>query len=174
MRERTTKPAAPSALLDELTPEARERFLAIQPEATRAALEGKPLGRPARAGEVLGSCWRDAGVARVMLKGLRTERGLNTREHHMARARRVARERDAVRRAVSGHDPPRLPCIARLTRVAPSNGLDGDNLQGALKGVRDEISVWLEVDDADPRVTWEYSQERGRGWAVRVTVEPRP
>lgn len=68
--------------------------------------------------------------------------------------------------------PPMLPCIIYLTRIAPSNGLDGDNLQGALKPVRDGVADYLQVDDGSPLVTWEYAQERGpKGeYAVRIEI----
>jgi len=55
-----------------------------------------------------------------------------------------------------------------------SPGEKGDNLRGALKAVRDQVATWLGVDDADPRVTWEYGQAvdgRPRYQAVRIEVE---
>jgi hypothetical protein len=60
--------------------------------------------------------------------------------------------------------------VVTLTRVAPSNGLDGDNLQGSLKACRDGVADWLKVDDRDPRVTWLYEQRRGKEWTVEVHV----
>ena len=100
---------------------------------------------------------------------IQTSRGLNAREHHMARARRVKRERQAVAWALSVESRPALPCEVVLTRIAPSNGLDpGDNLNGALKAVRDQIAEWLGVDDKDEsRVRYRYAQERG-AWGVRI------
>lgn len=78
-------------------------------------------------------------------------------------------EREAVAWAVVGKQPPAVPCAVTLTRVAPSNGLDSDNLQGGLKAVRDELAVWLGVDDRDPRVEWKYAQRRG-AWGVEVSI----
>lgn len=66
-----------------------------------------------------------------------------------------------------------LPATVKLTRVAPSNGLDDDNLRGALKSVRDGIADALGVDDRDPRVTWEYDQRRGKPREYAVEVEIR-
>jgi len=40
---------------------------------------------------------------------------------------------------------------------------DDDNLAGALKPVRDELSEWLEVDDGDRRILWEVDQTLTRG-----------
>jgi len=60
-----------------------------------------------------------------------------------------------------GNKPrPALPCTVLMTRIAPRK-LDDDNLRGAFKAVRDQVAAWLGVDDADPRVTWAYAQERG-------------
>ncbi|MDB5297798.1 MAG: Bcep22 hypothetical protein [Phycisphaerales bacterium] len=65
-----------------------------------------------------------------------------------------------------------LPCVVTLTRIGPRE-LDGDNLQGAFKAVRDMVALELGVDDADPRVTWEYAQEPRRDHAVRIRVGSR-
>ena len=103
---------------------------------------------------------------------LRTSGGGNNREHYMARARRVKRERTAVAWALYGQARPALPVVVTLGRRAPSNGLDDDNLTQSLKPVRDQVAVWLGVDDRDPRVTWEYAQNRGP-WAVAIFIEER-
>jgi hypothetical protein len=102
---------------------------------------------------------------------LRTVAGLNAREHWRARARRVKAEREAAAWALHGASRPPLPLLVRLWRIAPSNGLDDDNLAGALKAVRDEVAVFLGVDDRDRRaVRYVYEQRRGaRGeWAVGI------
>lgn len=102
---------------------------------------------------------------------LRTGRGQNDREHHMAKARRVKSERQAVQWLLGGKPRPALPCTVTLTRVAPSNGLDGDNLQGSLKALRDGVADWLKVNDADARVDWRYAQRRGKPKEYAVIVE---
>lgn len=63
---------------------------------------------------------------------------------------------------------PAFPCVVLLTRVAPSSGLDDDNLSGSLKAIRDAMAEWLGLDDRDPRVGWRYAQRRGP-WAVEVS-----
>lgn len=89
-------------------------------------------------------------------------RSPNKREHWGARARRVRTERAAVFGALRGLDAPlALPLVVTLTRIG-ARRLDGDNLQGALKGVRDGVAGFLGVDDADPRITWRYAQEMTR------------
>ena len=115
---------------------------------------------------------------------LRTSRGQNNREHYMARARRVSRERQTVFSAsprahlvalnvvasASCGVTPGPVCTVTLTRVSPGRGVDGhDNLAGSLKAVVDELASILGVDDRDPRVTWKYQQERG-DWGVWVHI----
>lgn len=73
--------------------------------------------------------------------------------------------------ACERHNQPQLPCVVTLTRIAPSNGLDGDNLQGSLKGVRDAVAVWFSVNDRSPLIEWRYEQERAQLWAVRIEAE---
>jgi hypothetical protein len=123
---------------------------------------------------------------------LKTVRGKNAREHHMARHRRVRDEKAVVRMALSTRADwrPRGLCwTVTLTRVAPSKGLDGDNLQGALAAVRDAVASVLGIDDGSPDITWRYAQETtpserpskgnvarrilGPRYLVRILVEPR-
>lgn len=111
----------------------------------------------------------------ILLPGLRTGRGLNDREHYMARFRRVRdeKERAAWELARWAEKPP-IPCVCVLTRFAPSNGLDDDNLAGALKNVRDAVAEWLGVDDRDrTRVRYLYEQQRG-GWGVGIEFKGWP
>lgn len=112
-----------------------------------------------------------AEVATVYEIPLRTISAANAREHWAAKHRRVKRERAA---AIVVRPHP-LPCVVRLVRVVGPRGkmLDvGDNLPMSCKGLRDGIADRLGVDDADPRVRWEYAQERGAAWAVRVEIRP--
>ena len=103
---------------------------------------------------------------------LRTKGGLNSREHFFARSRRVRKERETVAWMLSTQTKPQIPCTVTLTRVAPSSGLDDDNLAGALKGVRDEVAKWLRVDDRDrATVRYVYAQQRGP-WGVRIAFGP--
>lgn len=102
---------------------------------------------------------------------LRTVPGQNVREHHMVRARRVKKERHAVAWVMNrkAAPPAGTPVVVLLTRDAPSNGLDDDNLQGALKAVRDQVADWLKRDDADPSIKWQYAQRRAP-WGVHILV----
>lgn len=106
---------------------------------------------------------------------LRLGRGMNSREQYMQRAMRVSREKRmawAFLRSVSM--PPQImaPITCRLTRIAPSRGLDSDNLQGSLKAVRDAFAAWVKVDDArEDLVRYVYAQERGP-WGCRIEWAP--
>jgi hypothetical protein len=99
---------------------------------------------------------------------LRIESTLNRREHWAKRAQRTKLHRFAAL-AVQPHP---LPCVVRMIRIAPRK-LDDDNNIAGFKALRDGIAKRLGVDDADPRVKWEYDQERGRAkeYAVRVEIK---
>jgi hypothetical protein len=96
-------------------------------------------------------------------------------EHWRKRQRRAKEQRTFTRQGVWAYAVPTawpLPCTIKLTRIAPSNGLDSDNLPVSMKHVRDGIADAMGIDDRDPRVTWECAQKRGeRGqYAVKVEV----
>ena len=104
----------------------------------------------------------------MLLVPIRKSSGLNAREHWHARASRVRRERGHTGWMLKGAETPPVPCSVRLTRFAPSNGLDDDNLAGSLKAVRDQIAEWLGVDDKRrDLVRYVYAQERGV-WGVGI------
>lgn len=104
---------------------------------------------------------------------IRTVSALNYREHWKARSRRVKKEREAVAWYLASRGiKPAIPLVVTLTRLGPSNGLDDDNLAGALKGVRDEVAAWLGVDDRRSEVVrYRYAQERAKDWGVRIQWE---
>ena len=96
----------------------------------------------------------------------------NSREHWRKRATRASKHRFAARTLCGGVcRSTGLPAIVTLTRIAPSAGLDDDNLPPALKSVRDGIADAFGVDDRDPRIKWQYAQERGKRYGVDVTIE---
>jgi hypothetical protein len=108
---------------------------------------------------------------------IKTVPGQNAREDWRVKHRRVKKEREATAWTLRGKPLPAVPCSVVLTRVAPSNGLDDDNLAGALKGVRDEIAKWLGIDDRKREVVrYRYAQCRGaKGeWGVRIEFGPAP
>jgi hypothetical protein len=104
------------------------------------------------------------------------QNGCNLREHWAARSKRVRKERSAVAwglLAAFRHWRPTLPCTVTLTRLAPRK-LDSDNAVAGFKAVRDEVAVWLGVNDNDPRVTWRYAQEKAKAYAARIQIEEAP
>lgn len=110
---------------------------------------------------------------------LRVVSEANERGHWSKKAKRAKVQRMTVGLVVGGHvahhGKPSLPCTVVLTRVAPSSGLDTDNLARSLKAVRDAVADAIGIDDRDPRVAWLYAQRRGKPkeWAVEIRIEPR-
>jgi hypothetical protein len=106
-----------------------------------------------------------------ILLPIHTGLGLNERTHWAARARKVKAERQAAYLVTPRAE---LPCTVTLTRLSAGE-LDDDNVRGSLKGVRDGVADRLGVDDRDPRVTWNYAQEKvKRGThGVRIEIEAR-
>jgi hypothetical protein len=103
---------------------------------------------------------------------IKIESSLNLREHWRKRANRNTSHRAAAYFSLrEAKVAPNLPCVITLTRVAPRE-LDGDNLQGGMKSVRDGVADWFGVDDRDPRIKWEYAQRKGgvREYAAEVEV----
>ena len=130
---------------------------------------------PARDGDHLPATKLSPSEPLTVTVPLRTGPGMNIREHHFERARRVKRERTTTAWALATQAKRTvipLPCRVTLTRSGPSQGLDSDNLQGSLKGVRDAVAAYLGADDADPRIEWAYTQRRTRTWEVRIHIEP--
>jgi hypothetical protein len=92
----------------------------------------------------------------------------NVREHWAAKAKRAKAHRNAAI-AVPRVD---LPVLVTITRLGPRT-LDDDNLAGSAKALRDGIAARLNVDDGDTaRIRFQYRQEKSKGYAVRVTLEP--
>lgn len=105
---------------------------------------------------------------RAAVLPIKTISEMNARGHWSARARRM---KTARRAAYAMCPPAALPCAVRLVRVSAGT-LDDDNLRGALKGVRDGVADRLGVPDNDPRIEWQYGQEKGRRgeYAVRIEI----
>jgi hypothetical protein len=114
-----------------------------------------------------------AAVVCCVLVPIRIESVANLREHWSERAKRAREHKTAVWYSLrAARAPHSLPCIVTLTRIAP-RALDGDNLQSGLKAARDGVALWLQVDDADERITWRYRQRKGKPleYAAEVVIE---
>jgi len=99
---------------------------------------------------------------------IKTVTGLNAREHHMTRHRRVKSERNVTALVVK---PFPTPCVVRLIRLSTALA-DDDNLPGACKAIRDEIAKLCGCGDSprDP-ITWVYAQEKCKRGQHGIKVE---
>ncbi|MFH0899069.1 MAG: hypothetical protein V2A73_00425 [Pseudomonadota bacterium] len=103
---------------------------------------------------------------------IKIESELNLRGHWANRAKRFKAQRHAVYWAWRAEGKPiaTLPAVVRLVRLGKKT-LDDDNLAGSFKAIRDEIAAEiLHVDDADPRVRWEYAQQQTLQYSVRIEI----
>ena len=103
---------------------------------------------------------------------MRTGRGLNSAETWRKRSKRVKAEKHLVGWSLLTLKRFEIPCVVLITRIAPSNGLDDDNLSGACKAIRDSVATWLKVDDGHPSVQYRYAQRRGP-WGIEITSTTR-
>lgn len=118
----------------------------------------------------------------------------NSRKHWREKARQVAAERAKMKEAleaVLGWEQPSFvqfhtrgvgkttllePVIIKMTRVAPSRGLDSDNLYSACKSGRDSIAEVLGfTDDSNQMLKFEVDQKtckKSAGYSMEVTIQP--
>jgi hypothetical protein len=59
-----------------------------------------------------------------------------------------------------------------LTRIGKRKQ-DRDNMIGGMKHVIDGIADALEIDDGDERLDWQYKQEIGKTYGVRVEIKAK-
>ncbi len=122
---------------------------------------------------------------------LKTVSEANSSEHWSVSSKRHRQQQFFVRALFHGsNDPIPLPCTITLTRLN-SRGLDDDNLVSAFKHLRDEIALCIfpekrkccllkngntrrikGVGDSDPRLHWEYAQEKSKTMGIRIEIEP--
>lgn len=104
---------------------------------------------------------------------MRTKNELNMHEHWRNRANRARDQKCLVKFELGKTGVCALPVLVKLTRIAPSRGLDPhDGLPASLKFVADAVAEMYGIDDRDPRLSFAYAQERGE-YAVRVVIRPR-
>jgi len=112
-----------------------------------------------------------------MLLSLRTVSEANSTEYWRTKNKRHSAQKTHVNVAFYNDrfECP-LPCIVKITRIAPRKLDDQDNLRIAVKWIVDQIAVNLtkvvtpgRADD-DKRITWQYCQEkRGvREYGVKI------
>ena len=105
---------------------------------------------------------------------LRTKPEGNGREHWRAVAKRRKAEHLAVGLMLARYAPAlRMydePLVCTMTRISAGK-LDSDNLQSALKGVRDAVAKSLGVDDGGDVVEWRYKQDKAQRGTYWVAIE---
>lgn len=68
-----------------------------------------------------------------------------------------------------------LPCTVTFVKQGPRI-LDDDNFLASLKHIRDEVADWLipgqrkGIADSDPRITWQYRQEKSKTYALLIEI----
>ncbi len=115
----------------------------------------------------------DARLTWSVFVPLRTKRGENNRESWRARWARGKREKEVVLLMLNARYR-KIPKFGSaeitLLRSKPSGDfLDDDNLRGALKYPRDAVARYLKLDDADPRLRFDYAQTIGP-WGVLIAI----
>jgi hypothetical protein len=102
---------------------------------------------------------------------IRTVTGQNARETRFARARRVKKERGTATMVVqaAAYAIP-LPVVVTMTRLSP-NRCDDDNLQGAMKAIRDGIADAYRIDDGTRLIEWRYAQRRCKRGDFGVVID---
>lgn len=63
----------------------------------------------------------------------------------------------------------KLPATITMTRIG-AKAFDPDAVATSLKGIQDGIADAFGVDDGDERYDWQYRQEIGKEYAVRVSI----
>lgn len=100
---------------------------------------------------------------------------LNSREHYMARSRRVRTERAAVGLVLQAAKRPPLPIAIHLTRLSPGVLDSHDNLCSSFKGTIDEIARVFGVDDRSDQISVTYAQEKTpkRVYGIRIAIKTK-
>jgi hypothetical protein len=83
-----------------------------------------------------------------------------TRWNWRGRRERSKDQRCRVHNALAPYAVPRFEAYEITIHRIGWNAMDAhDSLRSASKSVADQIAEWIGLDDADPRITWLYSQE---------------
>lgn len=122
---------------------------------------------------------------------LKTVSEMNCFEHWTVKSKRHRQQQFFIRQLMAREtsEVP-LPCVIILTRCS-RQGLDDDNLVGAFKWIRDELSELLLPHksktyvkdgkvlrlkgraDSDPSIEWRYAQEKSKRTGIRIEIQPK-
>lgn len=70
----------------------------------------------------------------------------------------------------------KVPCTIKLTRLGPKTLDYDDNLRMAFKWIKDYIADQILPGqaagraDGDPRIKWEYDQEKSKTYAIKIEI----
>jgi hypothetical protein len=109
--------------------------------------------------------------------GLRTVSESNARDHWATKAKRAKKQRATVALVCRSQigNPPALPLVVTLTRISRGTLDAHDNLRSALKACADGVTDWLGLaSDRHAGLTFEYAQERAKGYGLRVEIRRAP
>lgn len=112
------------------------------------------------------------GETLVLKLPIRVVSEANAHAHWRSRQTRAKQQRYEVGWAWVAARLPRgtgIPARVRLVRYGHKE-LDGDNLSGSFKHVRDEVANLLGFDDHEKAVVWTYEQELAKGYGIRIEV----
>lgn len=133
----------------------------------------KPRERHGKKGGVAQLLRNEPGRIALLLPIL-IESEQNRRDYWRTVAKRKKLQREEVRiewRRLVGNTQVGLPCTVKLTRYGVRYLDEHENLRSGFKYVVDEIARIIGVDDADPRVTWEYAQAVSEVRIYKVEIE---
>jgi hypothetical protein len=101
----------------------------------------------------------------------------NSREHWLKKSKRHSQQKFLTTAFLRSENMPRGPAWnISLTCISPRK-YDNDNLIYNFKWIRDCISEYLLNEtqagraDSDPRLTWEYKQEKGDVKEHKIVIE---
>lgn len=111
---------------------------------------------------------------------IRTAIESNSSEHWTVKAKRHKKQKLMIKKVFLSERPPvQPPCIVSITRIAPRELDEHDNLRVSLKWIADALAEYLvpgkangRADD-DKRIQWHFSQKKGliREYGVYVKIE---
>ena len=104
---------------------------------------------------------------------IRTYNTANCRWHWAKKAKYAKQHRQEAfiaARSAGVRAAPSGAFVVRLVRIGKRR-MDTDGLAISFKGIRDGIASAMGIDDGDPRIDWQYSQEIGKAYSVKITIE---
>lgn len=99
----------------------------------------------------------------------------NARGHWSGKAKRVKMQRWTAKQScfgngIDGIATGSVHLTVTITRIGKRK-LDDDNLATSAKAIRDGIADACGKDDGSDFYTWQYAQEKGDDYAVRIQIE---